>query len=111
MIVIKYARVPTALMESEIPEIVPFSTTTNEDGEERQRTLREFVFSHRTWDMEDGTTIFRLACDQSGKGYRHERGTDENDLMDWNGFLSPYGYGEDTWIEHEQVMELTNGEV
>lgn len=107
MIIVRYARVPTELMETSIPEGIKFSVVQGEDGTERQKTLREFVFTHLTWDMDDSTTIFRLACDESGRGYRYIRGTDEDDMIDWEFYLTQFGaYGADTWLTHEEVMQL-----
>ena len=109
MAIYKYARVPTAAMETPIPDGVKFSTAPTGKhtgkGEKRvavtrQKTLREFVFPHMTHDLDDGTTVFLLAC-KTHSTYRME-GVDEQDLIDWNAFLTPYGHGRKTWLNQEE---------
>ncbi len=109
----KYARVPTPKMETLIPEGVPHSTvSTGEyigEGEERvavtrQKTLREFTFPHMTNDLDDGYTVVLLAC-KTHSTYRLE-GVDEQDLIEWDNFLAPYGHGEDTWLNQAERDEL-----
>lgn len=104
-IIVRYAVVPTPLMATEIPVTdPPIAYSTERDGS--QRTLRTFVFSHLTWDLPNGETLFRLACDESGKGYRYKTGTKDKHLLDWDYFLAAYGYGEDTWLTQEEAMDL-----
>ena len=110
---VKFVRGPTEAMETPIPEGVPYSTIpTGEytgEGEEqvavtRQKVLREFIFSHMTTDLDDGTTVFLLAC-KTHSTYRIH-GVTEADLIDWDSFLSPYGHGRDTWLTLDERNEL-----
>jgi len=99
----KYARVPTEQMNTLIPEGVPYSVSSKGD----QRTLREFTHPHMTHDLPDATTIFLLNCNQDpDHGGRIDSGVAEADLVDWHGFLAPYGVGEDTWLSHAEVRAL-----
>ena len=105
----KFARVPTESMETLIPEGVPYSTiptgeVVGDESVTRQKTLREFIFSHMTRDMEDGTTVFLLAC-RTHSTYRM-KGVDENDIIDWLGFLAPYGITEADLLSLEEYKAL-----
>ena len=112
----RWAHCKTELMNELIPVGVPCGTieeapaTYDEEGNEltqpvrRQKTLREFVFPHLTHDLEDGTTVFLLACKQ--KSYGRDHGVEEKDLIDWNMYLSNYEYGENTWLTTEEAMAL-----
>lgn len=112
----RWAHCKTELMDTLIPKGVAYGSieiepaVCDEEGDElvpavtRQKTLREFVFPHCTHDLEDGTTVFLLACKQ--KSYGRDIGVEEEDLMDWNQYLSNYGHGEDTWLTPEEAQEL-----
>jgi hypothetical protein len=107
----KWARVPTELMETLIPEGVEYSTIFVEPATEeteavtRQKTLREFVFPHCTHDLQDGTTIFQLACNQ--KAYGRDIGVNDDDHAQWNSYLSAYGdYGSDSWFDRDGKNSL-----
>ena len=111
-----WAHCKTELMEELIPVGVPYGTVEvepaeyDEDGNEltpavtRQKTLREFVFSHLTHDLADGTTVFLLAAKQ--KDYGRDYGPEEDDLNDWHLYLSNYGHGKETWLTTEEAMAL-----
>lgn len=108
---VAYARVDNQLMSTPVPDGVAYSKTWDDGADEsRQRTLQEFVFKHLSWDLGDGTTVFRLACDQSGKGQRYYRPTIEEDIALWNYFLTPYGHGSTNWLTHAEAMVLIGEE-
>ncbi len=113
----KWAHCQTQLLNELIPNGVRYgeieetpAVYDEETGElitpavTRQKTLREFIFDRCTFDLVDGTTVLLLACDQKKHG--RDKGVDAQDLMDWNGFLTPYGHGEDTWLDTAAALEL-----
>jgi len=109
----KFARVKTELMETLIPEGVPFSTTpTGEvDAEDapilRQRTLREFTHPQVTLDLDDGTSVFMLNCNQEpDRGGRTGWGPEQMDIDEWLTFLEPHGITEADLLSLEEYNAL-----
>lgn len=104
--IVAYVIVTNDKLDELIPAHIDYSMKYDSKGGKSQRTLREFLFQHLIWDLGDGTTLIRLACDESGKGYRYIDGTKQNDMALWNSFLSPHGYGVNTWLNHDEAMVL-----
>lgn len=104
-----WVRCPTELLDTPIPKGIG-GGVWRDGTNEVAKTLREFVYPHLTFDMGDGTTLFRLAHRQNpygktGGGWRMHN-TNENDMNRWNGFLAPYGYGRSMWLSSEEAWEL-----
>lgn len=96
----------TALLDTPIPVGIKWSAKA--DG--TQKTLREFIFTHMTYDFGNGRTVFLLASKEA-PDYRNDGATVE-DLQLWEQYLTAYGYPSDVWKtlgewESESLYEVT----
>ena len=82
--------------------------TYDEEGNEltpavtRQKTLAEFSIFSR--DLGDGTTLFKLSALEYDHG-RKDLMTEE-DMTDWDNYLTPYGFPSDTWKTNTEAVEI-----
>lgn len=75
----------------------------NEEPIYIQKTLREFLFAHMTRVVAEGRVVILLAAKEA-PDYRMV-GVNEQDLEDWDGYLTAYGYASDQWMTQEEVNE------
>jgi len=89
--------------ESMLDTLIPAEAKwgLREDG--TQKTLREFLFTHMTRVVAEGRVVILLAAKEA-PDYRMV-GVNEQDLEDWDGYLTPCGHGSDQWMTQEEVNE------